>query len=96
MSFQMRSDFHETFLFLTRLCWKNRVVLPAMISVAFLVFNFRWQVEISIQTERIPMPVNVNHEHDESPSESDYTSNEEYELASTTTDDDSSDDLIFC
>lgn len=113
---EMRSNFHETFLFLTRLCWKNRVAIPAMISVAFLVnsfnstlifhwlisihrqvFNFRWQVEISIQTERIPLPVNVTHDHDESQSESDeYTSNEEYELASTTTDDDSSDDLIFC
>lgn len=42
------------------------------------------------------MPVNVNNENDETPSESDYTSNdEEYELASTTTDDDSTDDLIF-
>ena len=78
-----RSNFHETFIFLTKLIWGNRVILPAMISVAFLVCNFRWEIEISIQTERIQMPQNDN----ESPEGSNYSSDEEYELASTTDED---------
>jgi hypothetical protein len=49
----MPSSFNETFLFLTRLAWKNRVTLPIFITIAFLACNFRWEVEISIQTERI-------------------------------------------
>lgn len=81
----MRSNFHDTFMFLTNLMWKNRIVLPAMISVFYLVSNFRWEIEISIQTERIQLP-NDNQSEDGS---QDYSSNEEYELASTTDDDDS-------
>lgn len=84
----MSSNFHETFMFLTKLMWKNRVVLPAMISVFYLVSNFRWEIEISIQTERIHLP-NDNQSDDGS---MDYSSNEEYELASTT--DDDSDDIL--
>lgn len=79
----MRSDFHETFIFLTKLMWKNRIVLPAMISVAFLICNFRWEIEISIQTERIQMPPNLNDDNESHDGSLDYTSNEEYELAST-------------
>jgi hypothetical protein len=81
----MKSDFHETFLFLTKLFWKNRVILPAMISVAFFVFNFRWQVEISIQTERIQMPMNVDNDDDDDmrTDSEDYSSNDEYELDTT-------------
>lgn len=61
-----------------------------MISVAFLICNFRWEIEISIQTERIQMPPNLNDNDNESQDGSvDYTSNEEYELAST---DESGDD----
>jgi hypothetical protein len=83
----MGSNFHETFLFLTKLMWKNRVVLPAMISVFYLVSNFRWEIEISIQTERIQMPRDDN----ESPDGSmDFSSNDEYELASTDDEDYSS------
>lgn len=86
----MRSNFHETFIFLTELMWKNRIVLPAMISVAFLICNFRWEIEISIQTERIQMPPNLNDDNESQDGSVDYTSNEEYELAST---DESGDDL---
>ena len=87
----MGSNFHETFMFLTKLMWKNRIVLPAMISVFYLVSNFRWEIEISIQTERIQMPTN-----DESDSESiDFTSNDEYELASTTDEEDSDDMTVM-
>lgn len=82
------SNFHETFMFLTKLMWKNRIVLPAMISVFYLVSNFRWEIEISIQTERIQL-ANDNQSDDGS---MDYSSNEEYELASTT--DDDSDDIL--
>lgn len=85
----MGSNFHETFMFLTKLMWKNRIVLPAMISVFYLVSNFRWEIEISIQTERIQLPTD-NQSDDGS---LDYSSNEEYELASTT-DDDDSDELV--
>lgn len=85
----MRSNFHETFIFLTELMWKNRIVLPAMISVAFLICNFRWEIEISIQTERIQMPPNLNDDNESQDGSVDYTSNEEYELAST---DESGDD----
>lgn len=86
---KMGSNFHETFMFLTKLMWKNRIVLPAMISVFYLVSNFRWEIEISIQTERIQLPSD-NQSDDGS---LDYSSNEEYELASTT-DDDESDELV--
>lgn len=68
-------------MFLTKLMWKNRIVLPALISVFYLVSNFRWEIEISIQTERIQMPpLNDNDSQDGS---FDYSSNEEYEVAST-------------
>lgn len=88
----MRSNFHETFMFLTKLMWKNRVVLPALISVFYLVSNFRWEIEISIQTERIQMPpLNIdNDSHDGS-----FDSNEEYEIASTDDDDDSGDEILI-
>lgn len=78
----MRSNFHETFIFLTKLMWKNRVILPAMISVAFLICNFRWEIEISIQTERIQMPQNLD-DNESQDGSMEYSSNEEYELAST-------------
>lgn len=58
-----------------------------MISVFYLVSNFRWEIEISIQTERIQLP-NDNQSEDESVDYSD-----EYELASTT-DEDSEDVLV--
>lgn len=83
----MKSDFHETFLFLTKLFWKNRVILPAMVSVAFFVFNFRWQVEISIQTERIQMPMNVGNDDEMRTDSEDYSSNDEYELETDDSDD---------
>lgn len=86
----IRSNFHETFIFLTKLMWKNRVILPTMISIAFLVCNFRWEIEISIQTERIAMPQNDDNQSDGS---IDYSSNEEYELASTTDGDESNDEI---
>ena len=91
--FQMRSNFHETFMFLTKLMWKNRIILPAMISVFYLVSNFRWEIEISIQTERIErihMP-NDNDDNESDNNSYDYSSNDEYELASTTDEDDSED-----
>lgn len=86
----MTSNFKETFLFLTKLMWKNRIVLPAMISVFYLVSNFRWEIEISIQTERIQMPAR----DDESEGSFEYSSNEEYELASTTDEDESDIDEV--
>lgn len=85
----MPTNFHETFIFLTKLMWKNRIILPAMISVAFLVCNFRWEIEISIQTERIPMP--INDDNDSQDGSNEYSSNDEYELA--TTDDESGDEI---
>lgn len=88
----MRSDFHETFIFLTRLMWKNRVILPAMISVAFLICNFRWEIEISIQTERIQMPPNLDDDNESLDGSLDYTSNEEYEVAYS---DESDDDVSY-
>lgn len=72
--------------------WKNRIILPTLISVAFLVCNFRWEIEISIQTERIAMP--QNDDDNQSDGSIDYSSNEEYELASTTDGDDESGDDI--
>ena len=62
--------------------WKNRIVLPALISVFYLVSNFRWQIEISIQTERIQLP-NDNQSDDGSGDDA-MSSDDEYELASTT------------
>jgi hypothetical protein len=88
----MTSNFHETFMFLTKLMWKNRIILPTMISVAFLVCNFRWEIEISIQTERIAMPQNLDDDN-QSDGSLEYSSNEEYEIASTTDGDDSSDEI---
>lgn len=90
----MRSNFHETFIFLTKLMYKNRIILPTLISVAFLVCNFRWEIEISIQTERIAMPQDMNDDDNNSDGSIDYSSNEEYELASTTDGDDESSDEI--
>ena len=86
----MTSNFHETFIFLTKLMWKNRIILPTMVSVAFLVCNFRWEIEISIQTERINLPDNLDDDN-QSDGSLEYSSNEEYEIASTTDGDESSD-----
>lgn len=64
-----------------------------MISVFYLVSNFRWEIEISIQTERIErihMP-NDNDDNESDNNSYDYSSNDEYELASTTDEDDSED-----
>lgn len=88
----MTSNFHDTFIFLTKLMWKNRIILPTMVSVAFLVCNFRWEIEISIQTERIAMPDNLDDDN-QSDGSLEYSSNEEYEIASTTDGDESSDDI---
>lgn len=88
----MTSNFHETFIFLTKLMWKNRIILPTMLSVAFLVCNFRWEIEISIQTERIAMPDNLDDDN-QSDGSLEYSSNEEYEIASTTDGDESSDEV---
>ncbi|CRL01309.1 CLUMA_CG014427, isoform A [Clunio marinus] len=85
LEIEMRSNFHETFIFLTKLMWKNRIILPAMISVAFLVCNFRWEIEISIQTERIQMPNNDDNDSDDG--SIGYTSNDEFEVASSGDDD---------
>lgn len=87
----MSSSFHETFIFLTKLMWKNRIVLPAMISVFYLVSNFRWEIEISIQTERIER-IHLPNDNQSDEESNDYSSNEEYEIASTT--DDDNDDLF--
>ena len=72
--------------------WKNRIILPTMLSVAFLVCNFRWEIEISIQTERIAMPDNLDDDN-QSDGSLEYSSNEEYEIASTTDGDESSDEV---
>uniref|UniRef100_A0A182IJR8 Uncharacterized protein n=1 Tax=Anopheles atroparvus TaxID=41427 RepID=A0A182IJR8_ANOAO len=47
------SNLGRTFLFLSKLAWKNRVALPALIMVGYMVSNFRWEIEINIHAERI-------------------------------------------
>lgn len=80
----------STFMFLTNLAYKNRLTIPLFVTIAFLVCNFRWEIEISIQTERIQLQANNadNDDHEEILSESNDSDNE-YEPA---TDDDISDD----
>lgn len=75
----------STFMFLTNLAYKNRLTIPLFVTVAFLVCNFRWEIEISIQTERIQLQAN-NDDHEEILSND---SDDEYEPA---TDDEISDD----
>lgn len=81
----------STFMFLTNLAYKNRLTIPLFVTVAFLAFNFRWEIEISIQTERIQLQANNadrDDDHEEILSESNESDNE-YEPAS---DDDITDD----
>lgn len=40
-------------MFLTKLAWNSKVSLPVLLTCAFMVLNFRWEVEINIHTERI-------------------------------------------
>ncbi|XP_055543877.1 uncharacterized protein LOC129729377 [Wyeomyia smithii] len=49
----MSGTFGKTFIFLTDLAWKSRVTLPVLITVGFMILNFRWEVEINIHAERI-------------------------------------------
>ncbi|XP_053691872.1 uncharacterized protein LOC128740359 [Sabethes cyaneus] len=49
----MSGTFGRTFMFLTDLAWKSRVTLPVLITVGFMILNFRWEVEINIHAERI-------------------------------------------
>lgn len=57
----------STFIFLTNLAYKNRLTIPLFVTIAFLVCNFRWEIEISIQTERIQLQANNsdNDDHEE-------------------------------
>lgn len=47
------SKLGTTFMFLTKLAWNSKVSLPVLLTCAFMVLNFRWEVEINIHTERI-------------------------------------------
>lgn len=49
----MNSKLGTTFMFLTKLAWQSKVSLPVLLTCAFMVLNFRWEVEINIHTERI-------------------------------------------
>lgn len=49
----MNSKLGTTFMFLTKLAWNSKVSLPVLLTCAFMVLNFRWEVEINIHTERI-------------------------------------------
>ena len=77
----------STFMFLTNLAYKNRVTIPVFVAVAFLVCNFRWEIEISIQTERIQLQAN-NSDNDDI-EEMSVNDSDEYEPV---TDDDLSGD----
>ncbi|XP_050078700.1 probable DNA-directed RNA polymerase subunit delta [Anopheles maculipalpis] len=59
----INSAFGRTFLFLTKLAWKNRVALPALIMVGCMVLNYRGEIEINIHTERIALHDLPNHRH---------------------------------
>uniref|UniRef100_A0A336MCI8 CSON014133 protein n=1 Tax=Culicoides sonorensis TaxID=179676 RepID=A0A336MCI8_CULSO len=49
----MNSKLGTTFMFLTKLAWNSKLSLPVLLTCAFMVLNFRWEVEINIHTERI-------------------------------------------
>lgn len=59
----INSAFGRTFLFLTKLAWKNRVALPALIMVGCMVLNYRGEIEINIHTGRIAVQDLPNHRH---------------------------------
>lgn len=69
----------STFMFLTNLAYKNRLTIPLFVTIAFLVCNFRWEIEISIQTERIQLQAN-NDDNEELTDTND--SDDEYEPVS--------------
>lgn len=72
----------STFMFLTNLAYKNRLTIPLFVTIAFLVCNFRWEIEISIQTERIQLQANNNDDNNEQEDLSDNDSDDEYEPVS--------------
>lgn len=82
----------STFMFLTNLAYKNRLTIPIFVTIAFLVCNFRWEIEISIQTERIQLQANNSDNEDIEANGSD----DEYEPVTDDdlTEPDSSDELI--
>uniref|UniRef100_A0A182XZX9 Uncharacterized protein n=1 Tax=Anopheles stephensi TaxID=30069 RepID=A0A182XZX9_ANOST len=59
----INSAFGRTFLFLSKLAWRNRVALPALIMVGCMVLNYRGEIEINIHTERIALHDLPNHRH---------------------------------
>ncbi|KAG5676130.1 hypothetical protein PVAND_005981 [Polypedilum vanderplanki] len=78
------SNFHQSFLFLTKLAYKNRITIPVFVCVAFLVCNFRWEIEISIQTERLQVQANNSDQEDIDLTDDDSdNSDDEYEPVST-------------
>lgn len=87
-----KSNMHETFTFLTKLAWKNRITIPVLVCVAFLSLNFRWEIEISIQTERIEFQENVQNNQSDGSDMSTITDDEEFDVV--TTEDDESDFTI--
>ena len=87
----MKSGFHQALIFLTKLAYKNRLTVPTLITVAFLAFNFRWEVEISIQTERIAN-LQENDESDETDVSFDSIG-DEYEIDSSDDTDEDTDGI---
>lgn len=83
----LKSNFHESFLFLTKLAYKNRVTIPVFVCIAFLVCNFRWEIEISIQTERIQLQANNPDRDDYEQTDDSENSDSEYEPVSSDNDD---------
>ena len=53
----MDSTFGQTFLFLTKLAWKCKVTLPILVTAAFLVMDFRMQIELNVHTEQLVLQV---------------------------------------
>ncbi|KAL9900628.1 uncharacterized protein ACN427_007754 isoform 2-T2 [Glossina fuscipes fuscipes] len=45
----MNSTFGEVFMFLTNLAWKSRLIIPLLVTTAFLIMDVRFQIEINIQ-----------------------------------------------
>lgn len=92
-SFQIETMLKSTFLFLTNLAYKNRFTIP--FTVAFLVCNFSWEIEISIQTERIQLQANHG-DNDDVELLSDFSDNDDEFEPVTGEDltDDSNEELI--
>lgn len=46
----------DALIFLMKLAWNCRLRLPLLITIGFMIFDIRMQLDINVESRRIPRP----------------------------------------